>query len=137
MRHIWNSVSIFDQKQPAQRCSVKRCVLKTFAKFTGKHLCQSLFLTKAETCNFIKKENPAQMLSCEYCEYSRTTFLQNTYLDDCFCLIRVARRPEYIINKVWVCAMCQNTGFLWPLFFPDKDKIFDPILIWKKTFYAE
>ena len=34
-----------------QRCSVKKCVLRNFAKFTGKHLCQSLF-----ACNFIKKE---------------------------------------------------------------------------------
>ena len=28
------------------RCSVLRGVLKIFAKFTGKHLCQSLFLNK-------------------------------------------------------------------------------------------
>ena len=29
-------------------CSVRRDVLKSFAKFTGKHLCQSLFLNKVE-----------------------------------------------------------------------------------------
>ena len=29
-----------------QRCSVKKDVLKNFAKFTGKHLCLSLFLNK-------------------------------------------------------------------------------------------
>ena len=29
-----------------QRCSVKKGVLKNFAKFTGKHLCQSLFFIK-------------------------------------------------------------------------------------------
>ena len=28
------------------RCSVKKCVLRNFAIFTGKHLCQSLFLNK-------------------------------------------------------------------------------------------
>ena len=27
-------------------CSIKKRVLKNFAKFTGKHLCQSLFLNK-------------------------------------------------------------------------------------------
>ena len=27
----------------AQRCSVKKGVLRNFAKFTGKHLCQRLF----------------------------------------------------------------------------------------------
>ena len=29
-----------------QKCSIKKGVLKNFAKFTGKHLCQSLFLNK-------------------------------------------------------------------------------------------
>ena len=28
------------------RCSIKKGVLKNFAKFTGKHLCQSLFFNK-------------------------------------------------------------------------------------------
>ena len=30
----------------AQRCSMKKDVLRNFAKFTGKHLCQSLFFNK-------------------------------------------------------------------------------------------
>ena len=29
-----------------QRCSMKKCVLKNFAKFRGKHSCQSLFFNK-------------------------------------------------------------------------------------------
>ena len=29
-----------------RRCSVKKVVLRNFAKFTGKHLCQSLFFKK-------------------------------------------------------------------------------------------
>ena len=29
-----------------RRCSVRKGVLKNFAKFTGKHLCQSLFFNK-------------------------------------------------------------------------------------------
>ena len=28
------------------RCSIKKGVLRNFAKFTGKHLCQSLFFNK-------------------------------------------------------------------------------------------
>ena len=31
-----------------RRCSVKKGVLRNFAKFTGKHLCQSLFLLKLQ-----------------------------------------------------------------------------------------
>ena len=53
-----------------QSCSIKKGVLRNFAKFTGKHLC---FQT-----NFIKKESLAEVFSCEFCEISKNTFLQNT-----------------------------------------------------------
>ena len=59
---------------------MKKCALKNFAKLTGKHLCQSLFLNKVVngTSNFIKKEPLAQVFSCEFCEISNNFFLQNT-----------------------------------------------------------
>ena len=47
---------------PKVFCS--KCVLRIFAKFTGKHLCHSLFL--------------AQVFSCEFCEISRSTFFYRT-----------------------------------------------------------
>ena len=39
----------------AQTCSVKKVFLQIFAKFMGKHLCQSLFFNKVASgaCNFI------------------------------------------------------------------------------------
>ena len=55
----------------------KKGVIRNFAKFPGKHLCQSLFfLTKlqTDTCNFIKKDALAQVFPCEFCEISKTTF---------------------------------------------------------------
>ena len=39
-------------------------------------LCKKVFLEQA--CNFIKKEILAQVFSCEFCEISKNTFLQNT-----------------------------------------------------------
>ena len=50
----------------------RKGVLRNFAKFTGKHLCQSLFFSKVAglACNFIKKETLAQVFSCEFCEIS-------------------------------------------------------------------
>ena len=78
---------IYLQKQPPeficrsshQRCSIVKDVLGNFTKFTGKHLCKSLFFDKVvglwgETCNFIKKETLAQVFSCEFCEISKNTF---------------------------------------------------------------
>ena len=59
-----------------QRCSVKNGVLRIFAKFTGKHLCQSLFFKNVTgaACNLIEKETLAQVFSCEFCESSKNTF---------------------------------------------------------------
>ena len=53
-----------------------KCVLKNFAKFTVKYLCQSLFLTKLQfsASSFIKKETLALMFSCELCEIPKNTF---------------------------------------------------------------
>ena len=55
---------------------LKKGVLRNFTNFTGKHLCQSLFLIKlqAKTCNFVKNETSAQVFSCGFCEISRTPF---------------------------------------------------------------
>ena len=63
-------------KSSHQRCSVKKGVLRNFAKFTGKYLCQGLFFKKVAgaACNFIKKETLAQVFSCEFCEISKNIF---------------------------------------------------------------
>ena len=45
----------------------KKGVPRNFTKFTGKPMCQSLFLVPE-----------AQGFSCEFCEISKNTFLQNT-----------------------------------------------------------
>ena len=60
----------------------KKGVLRNFAKFTRKHLRQSLFLIKlqAEACNFIKKETLTQVFSCKFCKISKTTFSYRTAL---------------------------------------------------------
>ena len=52
--------------EAATRGVLMKDVLRNFAKFTGKHLCQSL--------NFIKKETLAQVFSSEFCEISKNTF---------------------------------------------------------------
>ena len=56
-----------------RRCSITKDVLRNFAKFTRKHLCQSLFFNKVAG-NFIKKETLAQVFSFEFCEISKNTF---------------------------------------------------------------
>ena len=72
------------QKQPPE-VFCKKGVLRNFAKFTGKHLCQSLFFSRPQPCNFIKKGAVAQVFSCEFCEISRSTFFYRTPLGECSC----------------------------------------------------
>ena len=57
-------------KSSHQRCSVKKGVLRNFAKFTGKPLCQSLFFNKL-----------AEHLRTTASEYSRLQNLQATFLN--------------------------------------------------------
>ena len=67
-------------KSNYQGCSVRKGVLRNFAKFTGKHLCQGLFFNKiAGACNSIRKGALAQVFSCEFCEISKNTFFTEPY----------------------------------------------------------
>ena len=71
---LWNDLQqlIASYRSSHRRCSVKKGVLRKFAKFTGKHLCQSLFLNKVAGA---LKEALAQVFSCEFCEFSKNSFL--------------------------------------------------------------
>ena len=55
----------------------KKGALRNFAKLTGKHLCQSLFVSKVAG---LKKETLVQVLSCEFCEISMNIFFHRTPL---------------------------------------------------------
>ena len=52
----------------------KKGVLRNFTKFTVKQLCRVSFLIKLQACNFIEKETPPQVFSCEFFEISKNIF---------------------------------------------------------------
>ena len=56
-----------------RRCSIKKYALKNFAKFTGKHLCQSLFFNK-----LLKKRLWHRCFPVNFPKFSRTSYLQNS-----------------------------------------------------------
>ena len=61
----------------------KKGVLKNFAKFTGKHLCQSFFFNKVVSLRpvtLLKKVTLAQVFSCEFCEIFKNIFFYRTPL---------------------------------------------------------
>ena len=54
-----------------QRCSIKKGVLKNFAKITGKHVCQSLFFNKVAG---LRMWTLTQVFSCEFAKFLKTPF---------------------------------------------------------------
>ena len=59
-----------------QMCSVKKCVLRNFIKFTGKHLFQSIFFIRVADLRAatLLKKRLTQVFSCGLCEISKNTF---------------------------------------------------------------
>ena len=75
MLYLGISIGLF--KSSHRRCSVKQGVLRNFAKFIGKHLCQSLFFNKVagpRPATLFKKKTLSQLFSCEFCKISKNIF---------------------------------------------------------------
>ena len=63
-----------------QRCSMKKGVLRNFAKFTGKYLCQSLFFNKVaglRPATLLKNRLWHRCFPVNFAKFLRTPFLQN------------------------------------------------------------
>ena len=63
------------------RCSLRKGVLRNSAKFTGKHLCQSLFFNKVaglRPATLLKKRLWHRCFPLNFAKLPRTPFLQNT-----------------------------------------------------------
>ena len=70
-------VSLSSFRSSHWRCSVRKGVLRNFAKFTGKLLCQSLFFNKVaglRPASLSKQETLEKGLSTEFCDISKNTF---------------------------------------------------------------
>ena len=64
-----------------RRCSVKKGVLRNFTKFTGKHLCQSLFFNSVASlrpATLLKKGLWHRCFPVNFVKFPRTPYLQNT-----------------------------------------------------------
>ena len=77
-----------------QECSVRKDVLRNFAKFTGKHLCQVLFIK-----TLLKKRLWHRCFLMNFAKFLRTPF-HRTPLNDCFSTIQhfLAENPSKVLN---------------------------------------
>ena len=74
-------IQLYLCKSSHQRCSIIKGVLRNFAKFTGKHLCQSLFFNKfAGLPATLLKKTLVQVFSCKFAKFQRTPFLSTEHL---------------------------------------------------------
>ena len=80
----------------------KKGILSNFLGVLRNHLYQSLFLTKLQACNFIKKETLAQVFYCEFCETFKSNYFYRTPLDDCFWNFKIQflRRIKWFIYRL-------------------------------------
>ena len=54
--------------------SKKKCDLKSFANFTGKHLCQRFFLIMLQATTLVKKRLRHRCFSCKFCEVLKNIY---------------------------------------------------------------
>ena len=96
------SFTLYRSSHPEVFC--KKDVLRNFAKFTEKHLCQRLFFNKVaglrpQACKFPKKESLAQVFSCEVCEISKYTSFYRTPLAAASAIWTLIVELQYISIK--------------------------------------
>ena len=96
----WGSgYHLFDSqfmKAVARRCSVKKSGLRNFAKFTGKHLCQSFFFNKVADLRpetLLKKRLWHRCFTLNFVKFLRTPFLTE-YSGGCFCSNRELEKED-------------------------------------------
>ena len=76
----WSSLGWLKKQPP--RCSVRKVVLRNVAKFTGKHLYQSLFFDKVaglRRTTLLKKRLLHKCFPVNFAKFLRTLFSHNTF----------------------------------------------------------
>ena len=136
--YCWDSIAekiISRRKYRGTHAEVfcNKCFLRNFAKFTGKHLCQSLVFNKVaglrpillkkrlwhrcfpETCNFTKKETLALLFFWEFF----AKFLRMPFIIDHFwwLLLKIKKSSKLgQEQRLWDLAL-RNLKLSWPKFY--------------------
>ena len=83
-RSFWKTfgVTFCDDRRSHQRCSFRKSAFRNFAKFTVKHLCQSLFFNKAAAlrpASLLKERLWHRCFPMNFAKFLGAPFLQNTF----------------------------------------------------------
>ena len=77
IQHLLPHHHCYYSEAVVRRCSIKKGVLRNFAKFTGKHLCQSLFFNKVaglRPASLLKKRHWHGCFPVNFAKFLRTLF---------------------------------------------------------------
>ena len=78
---VANLRSLRGNRRSHRRCSVRNGILRKLAKFTGKHLCQSLFFNKVSglrSLTLLKRRLWHRCFPMNFAKFLRTPILKNT-----------------------------------------------------------
>ena len=99
-----------------QRYSIRKGALRNYTNFTGKHLCQSIFLYKVagQRPAFLSKKRIWQMFSYEFYEISENTcFTEHLWTTASEHLYFSVYDKGCILLK-WLCKLVKLCLSLWP-----------------------
>ena len=109
MKHF-HAISKPIQKHTAEVFRKKKGVLRKFAKFTRKHLCQGLFFNKVaglRPATLLKKRLWHRCFPVNFANFLRTPFLQNTS-GGCFCQSTMTVATSSIYHQAAVDRMLKQ-----------------------------
>ena len=102
-----------------QKCSIKKGVIRNFVKFTGKHMCQSIFFNKVAGLRYatlLKKRLWDMCFLVNIAKFLRTLFYR-IRLGDCFCISNkvLCFHERYVIclyKELRMMEMLLNTSIV-------------------------
>ena len=101
--NFWMKMFFMIYRRSHQSCSLMKIVLRSFAKFKGKPVCQSLFLNKKTFKNvFIKRATLAQVFSCEFYEISKNNFFTEHLRTTSSGYIYKTKTQYFTQSKFWI-----------------------------------
>ena len=106
---------------PPLEVLLKKGVLSNFAKFLGKHLCQSLFCNKMQASASAKRDSGAGVFMWIFVKFLRTPFLRNT--------------AGWLLLSLWEDKTFHHKAISWSSF-TNLKKILQSIKFRKKMFNA-
>ena len=129
---IYQSYGVISCRSSHRMCSVKKDILRSFAKFTWKHLYRSLFINKILE---IKKETPTQIFSCEFNEIFKNTFFTehfwmaaSVHINHCISFLNRFNKLWMQGNYEWinvsytsVCVSLSKVIYFWQYHEPFKN----------------